>query len=442
LLISCVLSSTLEHRMNPITRTTTWLLRAGVAAAVAAGSIAVQAQTGAATSAPLSAAVPLTLRHVFDAAWVRQPEAIALQARRDAASAQQRAVTAWTPEPAALELSNKTDRLNRNQGARELEVGVAVPLWLPGERGRTAALAEAEGAAIESRATAAQLRIAATVREAWWQWQRARIEVDSARDQLDNTRRIAADVARRTKAGDLARADQHQADGAVASADANLAQADAALAAARQQLRALTGAAPATSEAAAPTAEPDPATAAPDMEAHAALQELKDRAAVAERTAALAATQSRANPELMLATTRDRGAFGEAAQQTITLGVRIPFGGGPRHDARIANARAEATEAIAQLALERERLMAEREAARVRVESSRTQLFAAQRRAQFALESRGFFDKSFRLGETDLPTRLRIEAEAAEAERQAARTRIELAAAISAWRQALGLLPQ
>jgi cobalt-zinc-cadmium efflux system outer membrane protein len=94
------------------------------------------------------------------------------------------------------------------------------------------------------------------------------------------------------------------------------------------------------------------------------------------------------------------------------------------------------------LALERERLMAEREAARVRVGAYRTQLAAAERRAQLARESRGFFDKSFRLGETDLPTRLRIEAEAAEAERQAARTRIELAAAISAWRQALGLLPQ
>ncbi len=431
--------------MNPRTRTKAGLLRAGAAAAMAVFSIAVQAQpasTSVAPAASQTAAGSLSLRQVFDAVWARQPEAMALQARRDAARAQQSAATAWTPEPAALELSNKTDRLNRNQGARELEVGVAVPLWLPGERGRSAALAEAEGAAIESRATAAQLRIAATVREAWWQWQRARIEVNSARDQLDNTRRIAADVARRTKAGDLARADQHQADGAVASAEANMAQAEAAVAAARQHLRALAGTAPAPSEVAGALAEPDPSAAAADLEAHAALQELKDRAAVAERTVALAAAQSRANPELMLATTRDRGAFGEAAQQTITLGVRIPFGGGPRHDARTANARAEATEIQAQLALERERVIAEREAAKVRVDASRAQLAAAERRAQLARESRGFFDKSFRLGETDLPTRLRIEAEAAEAERQAARTRIELAAAISAWRQTLGLLPQ
>jgi cobalt-zinc-cadmium efflux system outer membrane protein len=434
--------------MTSRTRTSAWLLHAGAAATVAACSIAVQAQPAstavapAAPAAPQTAAASLSLRQVFDAAWARQPEAMALQARRDAARAQQSAAAAWTPEPAALEISNKTDRLNRNQGARELEVGIAMQLWLPGERGRSAALAEAVGAAIESRATAAQLRIAATVREAWWQWQRARIEADSARDQLDSTRRIAADVARRTKAGDLARADQHQADGAVASAEANMAQTEAALAAARQHLRALAGSAPEPGEVAGALAEPDPGAAAADLEAHAALLELKDRAAVAERTAALASTQSRANPELMLATTRDRGAFGEAAQQTITLGVRIPFGGGPRHDARTANARAEATEVQAQLALERERVIAEREAAKVRVDASRSQLAASERRAQLARESRGFFDKSFRLGETDLPTRLRIEAEAAEAERQAARTRIELAAAISTWRQALGLLPQ
>jgi cobalt-zinc-cadmium efflux system outer membrane protein len=84
----------------------------------------------------------------------------------------------------------------------------------------------------------------------------------------------------------------------------------------------------------------------------------------------------------------------------------------------------------------------ERDSAVARVDAARAQLAAAERRALLARETRGFFDKSFRLGETDLPTRLRIEAEATEAERQVARSRIELAAAISAWRQALGLLPQ
>ena len=445
--------------MDRRTRTKAWLLRnaAWAACTGSACTWAAQAQPPTATAAPdmpatpatpEPAKTPLSLKQAFDAAWARQPEARALQARRDASRAEQRAAQAWTPEPAALELSNKTDSLHRNGGARSLEVGVVVPLWLPGERHGKAALAAADGAAIESRATAAQLRLAASVREGWWQWQRARIEADTARAQLDNARRIAVDVAKRTQAGDLARADQHQADGAVASAESSLAQAEAGLVAAQQHLRAMSGRPATAGEAVTlgaepePEPEPDPGAALAEAEVHASLQALKDRAAVAERSAALALTQSRANPELMLATTRDRAAFGERSQQTITLGLRIPFGGGPRHDARTANARADASEVQALLALERERLTAERETSRVCVAASRTQLAAAERRAQLARESRGFFDKSFRLGETDLPTRLRIEAEAAEAERQAARSRIELAAAISAWRQALGLLPQ
>ncbi|MDP3612914.1 MAG: TolC family protein [Rubrivivax sp.] len=388
-----------------------------------------------------------TLRAAFEATWARQPEAQALAARREAARAQAQAARSWTPEPLALELATKTDRLNRNLGTREYEARVAIPLWLPGERGRTQALADAEGRAVESRTTAAQLRVAASVRDAWWAWQRAGAELDAARGQLDSVRRIAADVAKRLKAGDLARADQHQADGAVATAEAAVAQAEGAYTATQQQLRALTSlSVPAAAIASAsPDAEPEPPTAAAtqgDADTHAELLALKDRSAVAEGSAALAATQSRASPELTIAATRDRGAFGESYQQTFTVGVRIPFGAGPRHDARVSSARAEVLELQAQLALERARLLAERESARARADSARVQLAAAERRAQLARESRGFFDKSFRLGETDLPTRLRIEAEAADAERQAARGRIELAAAISAWRQALGLLPQ
>ncbi len=391
---------------------------------------------------PVQAQTVPSLRLAFEAAWARQPEAAALSARREAALAQQQASQAWTPEPAALELSNKTDRLNRNQGAREYEVGLAVPLWLPGERSKSQALAQAEMRAVESRSAAAQLRVAAAVREAWWNWQRSRAELEAAQAQLDSARRIATDVGKRLKAGDLARADQHQAEGAVAVAEAALAQAQAALITTQQQLRAITNQARFDTELPLASAEPEPGAVPGALDTHGELRALQDKTALAEGVAALALAQSRANPELTLATTRDRGVFGEAYQQSVTLGIRIPFGGGPRHDARTATARAEATELQTQLALERARLTHEREAARARTEAARTQLGAAERRALLARESRGFFDKSFRLGETDLPTRLRIEAEAADAERQAARSRIELAAAVSSWRQALGLLPQ
>jgi cobalt-zinc-cadmium efflux system outer membrane protein len=396
----------------------------------------------AAAQAAAQAAAP-GLGALVEAAWARQPEARALPARREAAEARRRAAAAWTPEPPALEAAHRSDRFTGNDGGRELEIGVAVPLWLPGERRHAGALAQAEAAALDSGSAAARLRVAGAVREAWWLSHRAAVDAGSAQAQLEATRRLAADVARRTQAGELSRADQHQAEGALAAAEATAAQAEAALTVALQQLQALTGpvgaVAPLEPEP-EPELEPLPAPAAP-VAAHPALAEWQDRAMRAERAAALAATQSRAHPELALATTRERGATGERYGQTLTLALRLPFGGGPRHDGRVAEARADAAEAQARLALERDRLQAEQAAAQARVAAARTRLAAAERRAALAGETRGFFDKSFRLGETDLPARLRIEADAAEAAREAARARIELAAAVSAWRQALGLLP-
>ena len=152
--------------------------------------------------------------------------------------------------------------------------------------------------------------------------------------------------------------------------------------------------------------------------------------------------QKHANPEVAVQTSRDRGAFGEAYGQSISIGVRFPFGANDRQLAKAALAGAERTEAETVLANERERLAAEAQAAAARVLGARGVVSATEQRAALARDSRGFFDKAFRLGQADLPTRLRIELEAAEAERQLARARIELFHAISALRQTLGLMPE
>ena len=398
--------------------------------------LAAQAQGTSAVA--LSGSV--SLKDVFDTAWQRQPEAQALQSRRDAAQAQAKAASMLSPEPPSLEISQRSDRMTGNSGAREAEVGIAIPIWLPGQRTASADLAQAEISLVERTLLASQLRLASSVRDAWWGWLRARVDTDLASEQLVNAQRLAADVAKRTNAGDLAKSDQHQAEGAVAAAQAHAAQAQAAAAAALAQVMALTGKTAPPDLTVNAAGEPTPSSG-PSV-GHPLLAELEDRITMAERTAQLISTQKRSNPELTVATTRGRGAFGERYGQTVLVGIRVPFGAGPRHDARIATAQAEAIEVQSRLILERDRIQADQRGAASRLDAARTQLDAAQRRARLANESRGFFDKSFRLGETDLPTRLRVEAEATEATRQAARSQIDLASAISAWRQSLGLLPE
>lgn len=398
-----------------------------------------------ATPAPLPAQPSLV--SWYEAAWARQPEAASAGLRAQAAQARSTAAEAWTPEPMALDTSLKTDRFNGREGAREMEVGVAIPLWLPGERAASARLATAESEASQGRTAAAQLRTAGQVREAAWQWQRAQADAAAAQDRLTAARVLASDVARRVSAGDLSLADRHQADGAVAAAVAASAEADAAALVARQGLQALTGPLPDTAvpafEAEAMPALPNAAphaSAASDL-SHPVLNELYRKSESARRAADLLARQQRGNPELALSTTRERGSRGEAYEKSITVALRIPFGGGSRHDAKLAAAYAEALEADTLLASESARLQGDIAVARARHSAAVAQARAADERLRLAQASRGFFQKSFALGETDLPTRLRIEQEAVDAERQAVRARLEQAASISALRQALGWLP-
>lgn len=396
-------------------------------------------------TAAVPAPAPTTLRQAFDAAWARQPEAASAEQYRSAAQGRQSVANGWTPEPPALELATKTDRWQRDEGSAELELGVAVPLWLPGERSRVQALAQAEFDALGTRQAAARLRLAGTLREAWWQLQRAQLDIAQAQARLSSAAQLAADVARRVKAGELARADQHQADGAVAAAEAELAESQAQRAVHEQTLRTLV-AQPLGLQSEAPEAVPQGMSVeAPDSAQaaeHPALREAQARLQVAERAQQLAAAQTRANPELTVATTRERGARGERYGRTVTLGVRIPLGSSGVRQSRAALASAELLVAQSQLELERLRIAGEVASARARLTGARTVAVAAERRATLARETQAFIGKAFRAGEIDLPNRLRVELEAADAERQSAIARLNIHQALSALHQALGLLPQ
>ena len=420
------------------------LLALALATAGATLSAAAQAPPSANTTATTTAS--LSLRQAYEAALARLPEARSAPQRRSAAAAHERAAQAWTPEPPAFESGVKTDRIGSNRGSREWVAGVAVPLWLPGQRDAARSLAQAEAAAVDDRLGAAAWRVAGELREAWWSVQAAQVELDLGRTKLTNAQRLAADVSHRVRAGDLARADQHQADGAVAAAQVELSTAQRSQVQTWSSLRRLAGPLPRAELEATPEPLPaDPASTPTSTTvstaAHPALRDLAAQAEIARRHMAQARLQRRAAPEVALSMARDRGAAGEAYGQSISIALRIPFGADDRYQAQVASAEAQLTDAETRLGLERERIEADIALARTRVDLARSAADAAQRRAMLARETQGFVDKAFRLGEVDLPARLRVELEAVEAERQSARARIELAQAISQWRQALGLSP-
>ena len=391
------------------------------------------------TSAETQARPSMSLKEAVDAAWARQPVARSLQDRQRAGAATAQVARAWTPEPVALEASLKTDAPGNSGGGREIVAGVSVPIWLPGERDRSRAFAAAQLVALDGRVAAAKWRIVGAVRDAWWAAQLADTDLAAAESRLGPIRQLAGDVARRVRAGDLARADQHQADAAVLSAQADLAAAAAAQQQALHALQALIGvAATMATPSVAPTEASDPDESL--LSAHPLLRELADKAELARRALDLVVVQKRAHPELALQATRERGAVGEAYRQSLTLGLRFPLGSDDRQQAKAADAKAELVEAEALLANERDRVAAQARAAGAQRSGALGVLYATERRVALAREARGFYDKAFRLGQVELATRLRIEIEAGDAERQLNRARVEVAHALSSMQQAFGVM--
>lgn len=392
---------------------------------------------------------PPTLATAFDLAWQAHPAAASMPSLRSAVAADQEAARAWTSQPVAIELRGQTDRVGLNRGQQELEAGLALPLWWPGERRLAQAAAQQGERGLDAQRTATRLQLAGQLRDAWWAWQRAMAEWRLADAQVAHARTLRDDVQRRVRAGELSRADGHQAEGALAQALIAQAHAEAQASQGWQALRGLLGEgqqAPAKPLESVDEdtlgGEPLPGEASEDLAAHPLVQDLDQQADAARLSAALAGVRTRAHPELLLGTVQGRDLRGDPLQRQLVIGLRLPWGESPVERAHAARAQAEAAGMGAQVSRQRLQTQLAIDGARTRWQASQRALEAAQKRARLATETLAFYDRSFQLGETDLPTRLRIERDAHEATRQAALAAIELAAATSAWRQAAGLLPE
>lgn len=406
-----------------------WVLWFAVSACTATVSLSSFAQP-----APAAAASGVTFAQLLDTAWQRSAAGQSAPARREQQRAVRDAAASLTPAPPSIALSQRSDRLNRNLGVRETEVELALPLWLPGTRAAALALAGAEGDAVESQLQLSRLKLAGEVREAIWSLRLARNEVDASVRRVAEAQTLAADVQRRVTAGDLARTDANQAQGLVQLAGASQAEAGGRLLRAERLYVALTGALvlPSQDEALGP---------APALETHPQLVHAERATAAARARLDQASRSTRDPPELTLGIRSERTAFGESNATSARIGLRVPFGTDARNQPRITAASAELLEIDASARLERDRLQAEIDAAAGELEQARRIEQLAAERARLAADTQQLLAKAFRLGEIDLPTRLRTENERFDAELALGRARLEAGRAISRLQQAYGLLP-
>lgn len=384
-----------------------------------------------------SLAAPVTLAQAVEAAWQRTRAGAAAQAQQLRADAERKAAASYLAAGPALSLSQRSDRWQNNRGVQENEVGVALPLWLPGQRGARQAAADSEAALATQGAEVARLRLAGQLRELAWSLAALQAEVANARAQLAYLRELAADVERRVRAGDLARSDALAVQGESLAAGAELDAAEQRLGAERQRWTALTGL-----KADVEATEPANAEGEPlDPERHPLLAQQSLAVDAARRQLEVSRRDVAEAPELSVAYRSERDARGQPSQGSMVLALRLPFGTAVRNEPLRAAAQGALDQALAEQTRTRLELAAELAIARDARQAADRQAALQRERAALLRQRVTLLDKSFRAGETGLPELLLAAQAVAQAEAALARQQAAQGNARARFLQASGVLP-
>jgi cobalt-zinc-cadmium efflux system outer membrane protein len=385
---------------------------------------------------------PPTLRQALDAAWEISSQSRSLDNRRSELAAKEKAAGSWISGEAVAGLAHRTDRLNKNDGFRELEAEIEFPLWNRGVRAATQADLAAQRLGFDGQFALSKLKLAGELRALAASAATAQVELDLNKRKLLEANALTQDLMRRVKAGENARVDSLQTQVLVQQAQAAMAQAEGQLARVQSQWRSLTGlatVAPLEEKLAAMAA--NEAIAAPISADHSALRQSQAQLSGAQAKLALANAGKRDPMSVGVGIARERGSFAASNETTLRVALRIPLGGDNRNAPRQAAARAELDASQADLDALQRQLLAEVAAANAELLAARTVQIAASERVRLSTEVQTLITKSWRLGDSDLPTRLRADNEQFEASLSLARAAIDVQRAIANLNQAHGVFP-
>ncbi len=410
------------------------LLVVAICASFMALPVAAQ-NTATAPSGVTASSASVSITEAFQLALALQPWTLAASERQRELQSREALADSWLADSPTIASGLKTG--NRD-GLRELEVEISAPIATASRRSLQRASVRGESAVYAANLAQLALKLAGEIRDAYWAVLLAASELTLADDEVKRAELVATDSARRTAAGDSARVDTLQAELTVQTLRSTRVEVEQRLLAARQVLRGLVG--DAASRGLSDRAEARGNGTQQVRDDHPTLLLASQSSLLARAKLSEASGLTNAAPTVSFALTNERS-NGVANASTARIGISVPFGGTQRATPRIAQAGAELAEAQASIPLLRRQLQAEAGSTQAAVISAERRIDALTERERLANEVASLYAKAYRLGELDLPTRLRAEGERANANLALSRARIELKHAISRANQSLGLLP-
>jgi cobalt-zinc-cadmium efflux system outer membrane protein len=377
-----------------------------------------------------------TLHQAVQRALERDPDQGVLTARHKEVTAfEERARGLLAGAPAVYGLY-RTDTLGSDQGLREIEADLLLPLWRFGQRAAEQDAAERRRAGLANSRSALELTVAGKVRDAVWEVAFLRNEARLARKEWETARALQRDVKKRVDAGELAQTDLMLAREETLRKQAAHVQAAAEAERAMARYEVLTG---------LPRLPRNAAEAKSAVQSisrsHPALAEAQASVATARAEMRVASRSAGGSPELLVGVKRERASSVESYDNSVQVAVRIPFNIGPAAKPEVATAGRALAEADAARARLQRQLDSELRTAGRELETIEQRLVLAREENRIAAENLRLARRSFELGEADLVSLLRVQALAFAAKRAEEQLNILRERTIAKYNQVAGVLP-
>jgi len=145
----------------------------------------------------------LTLQDVVKATLLRSPNNVVAKTKENNAAALSGRASSIFSDTPEISFNHQNDRIMSNQGLREWESSLDMPLWMPGQKAanrQKARMSSLEAAAYQKLAI---LEATGQVREMLWELKLAEAALNQSRNNLEIALALDRDITRKIDAGNL-----------------------------------------------------------------------------------------------------------------------------------------------------------------------------------------------------------------------------------------------
>jgi len=378
----------------------------------------------------------LSLKQLIESTLEKYPEHALKQALTSEAQALQKRGKSWLAGSMSLSARYQDDIVADDEGAREIETELELPLWNWGQRDAGLAVAEQAKASIDKQSALITLQVAGLIRQALWDMSLENIRYQQAKAVLDISATLLSKVKRRVELGDLPRFDLLLAQSDHLEKRSLLVQAEAEMMHARKRYITLTQ----SNKIPADFSEMQSKINAIES-AHPVLIAINAQIERLKSEVEWVKAAGSGQPTFTVGGKSERGNRHENNSESMSFAISIPFGGEAHLAPEIAAVNLELTELLVQRQHLHRHLEQALHEAEHDLEVTTAELKMAQELKKIAKQHLKMTQLSFSAGEINLLDVLKIQTKAHNALRHAKEHQVMLQRNIALYNQAVGVHP-